>query len=423
MNFRYRASTYTLVLIGLGYASVRAEPPRAPNAEQEQLFRSYQEFKDCLTAISQVADPAERNERLDSLWEKLRSSDQVPYAQGKCVAFLYRGDADCVTWVGDFNNWNPNAATWHGRRLAGTDLWILDKTFPADTRVDYKLVANGDQWMLDPANPLQSWSGFGPNSELRMPAYQFPQETVRRPAAPRGKIFENVKLASDSLGYDVHYRVYAPADYDRRQLKNLPVVYVADGHEYAADHLGGMAVVLDNLIAERSLAPLLAVFIDPRDPATSDNRRHAEYAQNSKFAAFVADELVPAVDAAYRTRRASDGRAILGTSLGGLCAAHVGAAHPDVFGKVAVQSPASFERFAPDTLGLYASQPLQKKLKLYVTAGTMGDGRGGVELAKVLEEHRYDFTFVEVNQGHSWGAWRGLLKGMLTELFGPAPSP
>src|SRR3990172_279150 len=121
--------------------------------------------------------------------------------------------------------------------------------------------------MLDPANPLQMWSGFNTlNNELRMPDYIFPQETVRNPAAAQGTLTNDITVNSSNLGYTVNYRVYTPAGYSANQLRNLPVVYVTDGHEYLADHLGSMPIVMDTLIAAGELRPTIAVFIDPREP-------------------------------------------------------------------------------------------------------------------------------------------------------------
>jgi enterochelin esterase family protein len=300
-------------------------------------------------------------------------------------------------------------------------LWILEKTFAPDARLDYKIVTGGSNWILDPANPLQMWSGFGPNSELRMPQYEYPLETVRQAGVPRGMLSGNIKVASNELGYDVNYRIYTPAGYSQ-QSRQLPVVYVTDGHEYAADHMGSMVVVLDNLIAAGSLQPTIAVFIDPRAPNNpGNNRRASEYVHNPNFAGFVADELVPAVDAAYGTLASPGGRTILGTSLGGLNSAYFGATRHDIFGNIAVQSPASFS-FTPEVLNIYATQPLQDELDLFVTAGTVNDGNGGTNFAAVLQQHGYDYTFLERNEGHSWGQWRGLLDSMLIELIGPTPA-
>jgi enterochelin esterase family protein len=399
-----------------------AQSPPNPDFHREQIFSSYQEFKDRLSAITAISDATQRQTELNAFWTQLRSAGQVPYAQGDATAFLYRGPATSVLLAGDFNGWNPSSSSSSATQLAGTDLWMLERSFPADARLDYKFVTGGNNWILDPANSLLAWSGFGPNSELRMPDYEYPTETIRQPGVARGAFGPNVNFASTNLGYSVNYRVYTPAGYSAEHSRNLPVVYVTDGHEYAADHLGSMVVVLDNLIATGALQPTIAVFIDPRDPASGFNRRVYEYPQNPKYLGFVADELVAAVDKSFRTLASPGGRMILGTSLGGINAAYFGAARPDIFGNIAVQSPATFSQFGPQILNLYATLPLQDKLQFFVTQGTIGDGNAGVNLAGTLAAHDYDYKFVRTNEGHAWGNWRALLDDILLELIGPIPS-
>jgi enterochelin esterase family protein len=422
------AAKLCLIFRGLALVAVltrhaEAQSPPDPNYQRQQIFDSYQQFKDRLNAISAMADATQRTSELNSLWTQLKAAGQIPYAQGNQTAFLYRGSPTNLYLAGDFNGWSGSSSAWRAVQLANTDLWMLEKTFPTAARLDYKF-ANSGNWILDPVNTLQMWSGFGPNSELRMPDYKYPQETVRQAGVSRGALSGNIKVASRQLGYDVNYRVYTPPGYNPQQSHNLPVVYVTDGHEYSADYMGSMVVVLDNLISAKSLQPTIAVFIDPREPANQNNNRRAtEYVQNPKFAGFVADELVPTIDGAFRSLASPGGRTILGTSLGGLNSAYFGATRPEVFGNIAVQSPASFSQFTPGLLNTYATQPLQSKLDLFVTGGTIGDGDGGASFVSVLQQHHYDYKYLQVNEGHSWGNWRGLLDSILTNLVGPTPVP
>ncbi len=293
MHSEFTRCLYLITLSMALAAQVVAQSPPDADVLRQTIFPSYTVFKSEL-------QNAVTNNTLEAFWTTLQNAAQVPYVQDDQVAFLYRGDANSVAWPGDFNGWNPDASGWQGTQVPGTDLWILEKTFPSEARLDYKIVRNGS-WILDPHNSLQMWGGFGPNSELRMPDYVFPQETVRQTNIPAGTVTNNVTITSTQLGYEVDYRVYTPAAYETEALSNLPVVYVTDGHEYAADHLGSMVVVLDNLIAAGDLQPTMAVFIDPRDPTTRQNRRFDQYTGSAAFASFVADELVPDVDATYRT--------------------------------------------------------------------------------------------------------------------------
>jgi enterochelin esterase family protein len=186
-----------------------------------------------------------------------------------------------------------------------------------------------------------------------------------------------------------------------------------------------MRIVLDNVIAEGSLPPVLAVFVDPREPGnTPNNRRQSQYADDYEtFAAFLADELVPAIDRAYKTDPAAERRAILGTSLGGLFSAYLGAAYPAVFGCLGIHSPAfryDAERNQDRIVRMYSeAEPLP--LTIFMSTGTLHDTQDGARrMAQVLEGKGYTLQYLEVNEGHSWGNWRGLIDDPLRFCWNPA---
>jgi enterochelin esterase-like enzyme len=406
-------------LIGLLFASpgLQAQSPPNPNFVRQPVFATYGDFKAELLSIVGISDPGQRERELNAFWTTLQNAGQVPYAQGNQFAFLYRGSGSSVSFPGDLNSWDSSSSSAQATNFAGTNLWIREGTLPSDARSDYKIVLNGN-WILDPANPLQMWGGFGPNNELRMPSYVFPQETVRNPAVPQGALTGNVNITSTSLGYNLNYRVYTPAGYDTRHLSDLPVVYVTDGQEYLADYLGSMPIVLDNLTAAGQLRPTIGVFIDPRQPSNpANNRRMSEYNMNPNFANFVANELVPVIDSNYRTNATAEGRTILGTSMGGLNAAYFGAVKGDVFHNIAPQSPAY--NVNPAIYSRYQNNDL-RFLDLYQTNGTLGnDQLGANQMANIWTAGGYHFSFTVANEGHSWGQWRGQLDDILIALIGP----
>lgn len=389
-----------------------------------QEFSSYRAFRDSLDRTVAIPDANVRNLALNDFLNGLQGANKIPFAIGDSVAFLYRGTAQSVQWNGDFNSWGSagNVQT-NGSRLGNTDLWILEQSFPSDARLDYKIVLNGNTWILDPRNAFQQMSGFGPNSELRMPNYIFPSEVIRRPNVPQGAFSPNQLIQSTHLGYTVQYRVYTPAGYD--SLSNLPVVYVTDGQEYANDQMGSMLIVLDNLIYDGAIPPIIAVFLDPRNPYNlSQNRRMQELPINPNYLRFVKEELVPRIDSIYRTNPLPSARAILGTSLGGINAAYFGIAAPETFGLIAIQSPAFWYR--PQILTMYQDSA-RKPLRVSMTTGYIFDGQNEArQLRDILRSKAYQLYYREVPQGHSWGQWRGLIDDALIYFFGIksfAPTP
>ncbi|KER09193.1 MAG: hypothetical protein HY22_13050 [[Candidatus Thermochlorobacteriaceae] bacterium GBChlB] len=388
------------------------------SAEAQTNFASFQAFKDSLTATASIPNDSIRSQRLDAFWNALVAETRVPFTMGDKAAFLYRGAATSVAWSGDFNGWS---ALSRGERLGQSDIWMLEQTLPSDARVDYKIILNGNNWILDPANPFQQLSGFGFNSELRMPNYVPSTDVVRKPNVAAGTFRDNTTIQSRQLGYSVNYRVYTPAGYNPSSNQAYPVVYVTDGHEYANDLMGSMVIVLDNLIAERRIRPLIAVFIDPRNPSNpAQNRRATEFIMNEKYLRFVSDELMAAVDSAYRTERRPDSRAILGTSFGGVNSLYFGASASSIFGLIAVQSPALWR--TPELLTMYQNAA-RLPIKIFLTTGTMRDGENDTRrLRDILQQKAYPMFYREVNEGHSWGNWRALLDDMLLYFFPTAAS-
>ncbi len=395
----------------------------AAPAAQGLPFVDFQDFVDSLTAVASIPDPVERSERVGELWEALRAEGRVPYAQGDSMAFLWRGAASTVASPGDHSGWNPSGQAL--ARVGLSDVWMRVNRFPAAARIDYKLVLNGSNWILDPNNPHQQYGGFGPNSELRMPEWVFPTETVRDPNVPAGMLSPDLLIASDTLGYSVRYRVFMPAAYEG--LDDLPVVYVTDGHEYSDDRLGALRIVADNLIYQGRAAPAIVVFVDPRSVTSGQNQRADQYVQNPAFAHFIARELVPAIDAAYRTREHRDGRVILGTSLGGLFSVYLGLLQPDVFGRLAVQSPAFWVTEDPDwwtgpSIYQMVAMAPAAPFGVYMSAGTINDTEVEARrMRDIMLSRGYQVTYHEVPEGHSWGNFRALIDEVLMALVpGPA---
>ncbi|MFN3426399.1 MAG: alpha/beta hydrolase-fold protein [Candidatus Thermochlorobacter sp.] len=398
----------------LALAQVHAQP-------SPQSFSSFQAWRDTLLQLALQSTDAAGRAKLDAFWSAMRQARRIPFAIGDSVGFLYRGNASSVRWNGDFNSWgNASQIRNSGSLLPNSDIWLLEHALPSDARIDYKIVLNGSTWILDPNNPLTQMSGFGPNSELRMPNYRPSPDVVLR-TAQRGSLSENQRIQSARLGYAVQYRVYTPFAYNAASAQPMPTIYVTDGHEYANDAMGSMVIVLDNLIAEQRIQPVIAVFIDPRNPDNlSQNRRAVELVTNANYLRFVTEELVPRIDSLYRTVRCAEQRAILGTSLGGLNAAYFGLNASQTFGLIAMQSPALWA--APSVAAEY-QQRARLPLKFFLSTGTLFDGENNTRaFRRTLEEKGYPVRYREVNEGHSWGNWRALLSEMLTYFFAATSS-
>lgn len=365
-------------------------------------------------------------QRLESLGRGMNGSDikffldslsgagRCPFVTADSVLLILEGtdSTQHVAWAGDFNGWDANSSSGRGNRLSNTNLWICRLALPEDARIDYKVVVDG-HWILDPRNTRVQYSGWGPNSVIQMPGYVVPPELSPLPGRKRGKFAAySIRAASMPADYRVAFRVYQPAGCEA--IQHLPVCYVLDGQEYADSLKGAMTVVIDYLVAKRMVRPLLVVFIDPRQPDhPENNRRMSEYAGNGSYVDFLADELVHFVDSVFHTDPKPGSRAIMGTSMGGWQAAYAGLQRSDCFGNLVVHSPA----FDSAMVQMYGVAPLLN-LKVFLSTGVFFDTRDRASLFyNTLVDKGYTVRYREVNQGHSWGNWRGLIAEPLSWMF------
>lgn len=399
-------SLLVLTLPGLAACSKQQDKQHAGN-EEMQRFRTLLTYE----------DQNVRELKADRFWQDLQESGQIPVTSDSVAVFLYRGEAESVSWNGDFNNWSGDKSFDNaGTRIPGTDLWYLETTFPDDARLDYKITLDGSDWILDPANPHRQWSGFGPNSELRMPEWKAEALTERLEQAPQGTLSDYRIIDSEEMGYRIQYRVYTPAG--SSDSDTLPIAYFTDGQEYAADRLGAATVMLDNLIHLGEIEPVRAVFTEPLNPDDpSENRRADEFGMNESYLRFYTEELIPEVENRYTTPGNAENRAIIGTSLGGLNATFFGFSRPDLFGHLGIQAPAFWYR--PDIYSLVEQYDKQSgPLTIYMSVGTIGDNIDDArKMLELFREHDLNVKYTEVPEGHSWGAWRAQMDDMLKQFF------
>ncbi len=354
-----------------------------------------------------------------TIYLQLKQAKRIPFVVDDSVAFLYRGKAESVVWMGDFNGWGYDKAFQNqGKKIANTNIWILKASFPKNARLDYKILVDGKNWILDPENPHQQWSGVGggsPNSELRMPEWKEDVEQKTRTDIAHGTVKTDVLLNSKVLNYQITYSVYLPAGYEK--LGKLPVIYVTDGYEYMHPQLGNMIIVLDNLIAEKKIKPIAAVFVDHREPVNrSNNRRMQELAMSSSYLDFFIKELLPEIEKDYPVATDAKQRGIMGTSMGGLTATYFAFTRPDVFGLAGIQSPAFWTK--PQIYQL-CSNPANPTMKISMTSGLINDtSKESRKMKEVLEASSCVYHYREVNEGHSWGNWKNLIDDVLIDLFG-----
>jgi enterochelin esterase-like enzyme len=379
--------------------------------------QNYTEFQSTLSKLYTSA-LANDTAQLNSLWNDLVKSNRIPLIQEDSVAFLFKMDARTVAWMGDFNGWGYDSKFDNkGKRIPNTNIWIMKASFPKDARLDYKILINENDWVIDPINPHQQWSGVGggsPNSELRMPQWQPDKITMPIPGTNTGTLKRDILFNSKSLGYQLTYSVYLPNNY--QSSKKYKVIFVTDGYEYLHEQMGRMQTTMDNLISQGKIEPIVAVFIDHREPVNrSNNRRMNELAMNKKYLSFFEEEFIPTIERSFSISSKPDDRAIMGTSMGGLTSAYFAFANPGLFGMSGIQSPAFW--FKPEIFTV-CDNPKNPPVKIFMTTGVIHDSQEGArKMRDILEKNTCTYQYLETNQGHSWGNWRDTIDDILIYFF------
>ncbi len=151
----------------------------------------------------------------------------------------------------------------------------------------------------------------------------------------RGRIVP-LSITSRALGKDQRYRVYLPPCYEQQTHRRYPVIYLLHGAGHDDGYWDDVGVdeAADPLIAAGAIPPVLIVL--PDGNRTFGTTR----GDPPPFGAFLLRELIPHIDARYRTLADREHRAIGGISLGGAWALLLAARYPAAFGAVGGHSPA-----------------------------------------------------------------------------------
>ncbi|MFN2188107.1 MAG: alpha/beta hydrolase [Candidatus Promineifilaceae bacterium] len=398
----------------------------SPSKPDETLAVTKTIEVDALNEFRALLDQAEtlraveRQAEIDRYFAQLPS---IPITQDSTALFIYRGDANTVQLLGDMNNWDHESAPFLSR-LTGTDLWYLETALEEDARLDYQFIIDGESLVLDPLNPRIVMSGLGPNSELVMPAYEIPSELAPGGGAIAPGTIEEHTLDSEFLNQIRTFFVYEPAS--KIVGGRLPSVYFNDGGDYL--NLIDTAALLDRLITDRAIPPIVAVFIPPID-------RESDYLDNELYVRFLAEELVPFVQETYDTDPDSEKTGVFGASLGGTAALQTALSRPDVFGLAAVQSgaysahgDAVIEELKKINRARLSGRIDPFDLRVFNVVGTYETAVGGDpvsgnflmanrRLQHALESSNFDSHYEERPEGHSWGLWEGTLGKALKYLY------
>lgn len=153
-------------------------------------------------------------------------------------------------------------------------------------------------------------------------------------SAPSGMQYRT--FVSKLAGTEVSYVVYLPPDYDTATTRRYPVVYWLHGRGGSQTGAATFASRLDAAIRAGKAPAAIVVGVNGRRTSSWVDAFDGQ----SPVQSVIVRELIPHIDATYRTIAMREGRAIEGFSMGGAGAPKIGFKFPETFGVVGVISGA-----------------------------------------------------------------------------------
>ena len=281
---------------------------------------------------------------------------------------------------------------------------------------EYDFMVDGVQ-MLDPRNPAVKYNrGPAAISSLLDVRSTAPRFFDVKPV-PHGKV-DIRYYDSKTTGQTRRVHIYTPPNYDK--LSRLPVLYLlhgGDGEDSAWTAFGRAHVILDNLIAEKKVQPMVVVM--PNGYAYGWDSGVAADKQQADFQRDLVGELIPFVQANYRVSTNRKHRALAGLSRGGSQTLTIGLRNLTVFSRLGVFSAGSNnpqEAFKDVAANV---QKVNEQLDLlWLGCGTDDFAMPGARrLAEFLTASGIRHTFRPTAGEHTWIVWRRYLHELAPLLW------
>ncbi len=230
--------------------------------------------------------------------------------------------------------------------------------------------------------------------------------------------------------------VYTPPEYDKDVTKRYPVLYLQHGggeDETGWPNQGKTNLIMDNLIAEGKANPFIIVMDNGtwRMPEQARPPRQGERPSGpwppkgwaDGFKKTLLEDIIPMIDANYRTMADQQHRAMAGLSMGGMQTRVITLANPDEFSYVGIFSGGSLSMEDVNN-----SPGFKEKVKLvFVSFGSRelenrrpggpfgGDPRVNADSLKSAGMNTH--FYVSPQTAHEWQTWRRSLHEFAQLLF------
>jgi len=243
---------------------------------------------------------------------------------------------------------------------------------------------------------------------------------------PHGQI-RQILFPSKSTNTSRRAFVYTPPDYDKDLTKRYPVLYLQHGwgeDETGWPNQGKTNLIMDNLIAEGKIKPFIIVMTyGMTNEVKIGGLRNFDI---RPFQTVLIDELIPYIDANFRTLNDQPHRAMAGLSMGGFETRLITLENLDTFSHIGLFSGGSI---SPDNVK--NTPGFKEKVKLvFVSYGSReienmknrprggpfgGDPKENFDTISNLGINAH--FYVSPNTAHEWQSWRRSLREFAPLLF------
>jgi predicted alpha/beta superfamily hydrolase len=250
---------------------------------------------------------------------------------------------------------------------------------------------------------------------------------------------ESFAINSTILEDERQVYVYLPPEVE--ETEELPVIYMQDGQNVFSPHPEGWGLneTATELISHGAILPLIIVGIanspwrdDEYTPSFDVYEGCGGFADH--YLSFLTDEVFPLVEENYPVSSTREGRAIGGSSLGGLLALYAVISRPEIFSRAAILSPSLWwnERDVFDEIEQWQASPSDFRLWFdmgyweYDEEDEADEEPHPIEdtdfLCQLLEDKGFtqglDFQYITDEEGgHDEESWGKRMEAVLPFLF------
>jgi enterochelin esterase-like enzyme len=285
--------------------------------------------------------------------------------------------------------------------------WMGTTAGPMDEGFHYYHVTIDGGVFNDPG-ALNYYGSVRWESGIEIPAKD--QDFYALKAVPHGHV-QQVLFPSKSTNTSRRAFIYTPPGYEKGTQK-YPVLYLQHGwgeDETAWSNQGRANLIMDNMIAEGKIKPFIIVMTY----GMTNEIKFGSGLRNfdiKPFQTVLIDELIPYVDANFRTIANQANRAMAGLSMGGMETHTITLNRPDVFSYYALLSGGTYK---PEEIKGKANPKL-----IFISCGSRENPDAVKKAAVDLNAAGIKaVSYVSENTAHEFQTWRRSLRELAPLLF------